>query len=387
MMFTKETTDWLRQHETPFYYYDLDLLRETLSVASGEAANRGFKLHYAVKANFNPLIMKIIAGNGLGADCVSGNETELAVECGFPARDTLFAGVGKSDREIENALRLGIGCFNAESVEEIEVIDAIAERMGKKAAVALRINPNVEAHTIKHITTGTDENKFGIRIAELEKVTALIEESKNLEYRGIHFHIGSQITDLHVYRNLCLRINELWEWLTDRGLEPADINVGGGLGIDYEDPDRFPPFADYFEVFSRHLDSRIQSTISFELGRSLTAACGSLISRVLFVKPGARETFVILDAGMTDLLRPALYHASHRIENLTSEQPARKYSVVGPICETTDTFGKYIELPETRRGDLVAIRSAGAYGEVMAMRYNMRSLPASVFSGEITADS
>lgn len=382
MMFTKETTEWLRQHETPFYYYDLDLLRQALAVASGEAANRGFKLHYAVKANFNPVIMKIIAGYGLGADCVSGNEIELAVECGFSAGETVFAGVGKSDREIETALRLGISCFNAESAEEMEVIDEIAGRMGKKAAVALRINPNVEAHTIKHITTGTDENKFGIRIAELERVTALLEETENLEYRGIHFHIGSQITDLHVYRNLCLRINELWEWLTDRGLEPADINVGGGLGISYEEPDRFPPFADYFEIFSRHLDSRIRSTISFELGRSLTAGCGSLITKVLFVKPGARETFVILDAGMTDLLRPALYHASHRIENLTSELPVRKYTVVGPICETTDTFGKYIELPETRRGDLIAIRSAGAYGEVMAMRYNMRSLPASVFSGE-----
>ncbi len=381
-MFTKETTERLQQLETPYYYYDLDLLRETLAVASGEAANRGFKLHYAVKANFNPVIMKIIAGYGLGADCVSGNEVKLAVECGFPASETLFAGVGKSDREIETALQLGISCFNAESVEEIEVIDEIAGRMGKKAAVALRINPNVEAHTIKHITTGTDENKFGIRIADLERVTALLEETENIEYRGIHFHIGSQITDLHVYRNLCLRINELWEWLFDRGLEPNDINVGGGLGISYEEPDRFPPFADYFEVFSRHLDSRIESTISFELGRSLTAGCGSLISKVLFVKPGARETFVILDAGMTDLLRPALYHASHRIENLTSELPARKYTVVGPICETTDTFGKYIELPETRRGDLIAIRSAGAYGEVMAMRYNMRSLPASVFSGD-----
>ena len=381
-MFTKETIERLQKLETPFYHYDLDILRETLAVASGEAAHRGFRLHYAVKANFNPVIMKIIAGYGLGADCVSGNETKLAVECGFPASETLFAGVGKSDREIETAMQLGIGCFNAESVEEIEVIDEIAGRIGTRADVALRINPNVEAHTIKHITTGTDENKFGIRIAELERVTALIEEMENIKYRGIHFHIGSQITDLHVYRNLCLRINELWEWLTDRGLEPADINVGGGLGISYEDPDRFPSFADYFEVFSRHLDSRIQSTISFELGRSLTAGCGSLISKVLFVKPGARETFVILDAGMTDLLRPALYHASHRIENLSSELPARKYTVVGPICETTDTFGKYIELPETRRGDLMAIRSAGAYGEVMAMRYNMRSLPPSVFSGD-----
>ncbi len=382
-MFTKELTDRLRRNETPFYYYDLDLLRETISVASGEAANRGFKVHYAVKANFNPVIMKIISGYGLGADCVSGNEIEHAISCGFPAAETVFAGVGKSDREIETALRLGIKCFNVESSAELVVINEIAGRMGKQATIALRINPNVEAHTIRNITTGTDENKFGIRIPELEKVTALFTEMENIVFGGMHFHIGSQITDLHVYRNLCSRVNELWEWFTDRGLEPADINVGGGLGISYEEPDRFPPFADYFDVFREHLDSKIRSTISFELGRSLTAGCGSLISRVLFVKPGAVETFLILDAGMTDLLRPALYNAYHRIENLTSKLPVKKYTVAGPICETTDTFGKFIALPETRRGDLVAIRSAGAYGEVMAMRYNMRSLPPSIFSDDI----
>lgn len=382
-MFTKELTDRLGRIETPFYYYDLDLLRETLSVASGEAANRGFKVHYAVKANFNPVIMKIISGYGLGADCVSGNEIEHAISCGFPAAETVFAGVGKSDREIETALRHGIKCFNVESSAELAVINEIAGRMGKKATIALRINPNVEAHTIRNITTGTDENKFGIRIPELEKVTALFPEMENIVFGGMHFHIGSQITDLHVYRNLCSRVNELWDWFTDRGLEPADINVGGGLGISYEEPDRFPPFADYFDIFREHLDSKIRSTISFELGRSLTAGCGSLISKVLFVKPGVGETFLILDAGMTDLLRPALYHAYHRIENLTSDLPVRKYTVAGPICETTDTFGKFIALPETRRGDLMAIRSAGAYGEVMAMRYNMRSLPPSVFSDDI----
>jgi diaminopimelate decarboxylase len=383
MMFTNELTEKLKRHETPFYYYDLDLLRETLSVASGEAANRGFRLHYAVKSNFNPVIMKIIAGYGLGADCVSGNEIEHAVNCGFPAGETVFAGVGKSDREIETALRLGIKCFNVESAAELEVIDEIAGRTGHRAAVALRINPNVEAHTLRHITTGTDENKFGIRIAELENVITLLAGLENVDFRGIHFHIGSQITDLNVYRTLCTRVNEIWQWLTDRDMEPDDINVGGGLGISYEEPDRFPAFADYFEVFRKHLDRNIRSSISFELGRSLTAGCGSLISRVLFVKPGAGETFLILDAGMTELLRPALYHALHRIENLTSVLPARKYTVAGPVCETTDTFGKFISLPETRRGDLIAIRSAGAYGEVMAMRYNMRSLPPSVFSDDI----
>jgi len=382
-MIIKEITEELGKLETPFYFYDLEMLRETLSVASGEAANRGFHVHYAVKANFNPVIMKIIAGYGFGADCVSGNEVEHAIECGFPAGSTVFAGVGKSDNEIETALRLGIGCFNAESAAELEVIDEIAGRLGKKASVALRINPNVEAHTIKHITTGTDENKFGIRIPELEGVRDMLDELQNIHYRGIHFHIGSQITDLHVYRNLCIRINELWQWLTDRDFEPDDINVGGGLGISYDDPDRFPAFAEYFDVFRNNLDSRIRSTISFELGRSLTANCGSLISRVLYVKPGAAETFVILDAGMTDLIRPALYHAIHRIENLTSAGQGRKYTVVGPICETTDTFGKNIALPETHRGDIMAIRSAGAYGEVMASRYNMRSLPRAVFSDDL----
>ena len=383
MMFTTELTEKLKRHETPFYYYDLDLLRETLAVASGEAANRGFKVHYAVKANFNPVIMKIIAGYGFGADCVSGNEIELAVNCGFPADETVFAGVGKSDREIETALKLGIKCFNAESAAELEVINEIAGKTGKRAAVALRINPNVEAHTLKHITTGTDENKFGIRIAELEKVISLLSGLENIDFRGIHFHIGSQITDLHVYRNLCLRVNEIWQWFTDRGMEPEDINLGGGLGISYEEPDRFPSFADYFDIFREHLDRKIRSTISFELGRSLTAGCGALISRVLYVKPGASETFLILDAGMTDLLRPALYHAYHRIENLTSVLAPGKYTVAGPICESTDIFGKFISLPETRRGDLIAIRSAGAYGEVMAMRYNMRSLPPVVFSDDI----
>ncbi|HNT92199.1 MAG: diaminopimelate decarboxylase [Bacteroidales bacterium] len=381
-MFTRETKEKLGIRETPFYYYDLEMLKETLSVASGEAANRGYNVHYAVKANFNPVIMRIIAGYGLGADCVSCNEVEHAIACGFPPHETVFAGVGKSDREIETALKIGIKCFNVESAEELEVIDSIAGRMGKKASVALRINPNVEAHTIRHITTGTDENKFGIRITELDAVLELMKEMENVHYRGIHFHIGSQITDLHVFRNLCTRINELWQWLTDRGFEPEDINVGGGLGVNYDDPDQFPPFADYFDIFKNHLDSNIHSTISFELGRSLTANCGSLITKVLYVKPGASETFVILDAGMTELMRPALYHAYHRIENLTSEGPEKKYTVVGPICESTDTFGKFIALPETRRGDLIAIRSAGAYGEVMASRYNMRSLPESLFSEE-----
>ncbi|MCU0378396.1 MAG: diaminopimelate decarboxylase [Bacteroidales bacterium] len=383
MTFTKEITNRLRNHRTPFYYYDMDILRETLTIASREASSRGFTVHYALKANFNPVIMKTIAEYGFGADCVSGNEIEHALNCGFQPGDTVFAGVGKSDQEIETGLRLGIKCFNCESIAELKVIDEIAARMGKKAPVALRINPNIEAHTIRHITTGTDENKFGIRIPELEEVVTVMSGLHNIVFRGIHFHIGSQITDLNPYRNLCTRVNEIYDWFTDRGLEPEVINVGGGLGINYNEPETLPPFEQYFNVFSTHLDRKIRSSISFELGRSLTASCGSLISSVLFVKEGASETFVILDAGMTELLRPALYHAFHLIENLTSELPVKKYTVAGPVCETTDTFGKFISLPETQRGDIIAIRSAGAYGEAMASRYNLRSLPGSLYSDSI----
>ena len=382
-MFTKETKDKLFSLPTPFYYYDMAVLKKTLGLVRNEASEKGFSVHYAVKANFNPVIMKTIAGYGLGADCVSGNEIEHALDCGFQAGEVVFAGVGKSDNEIERALMAGIKCFNCESIQELEVIDEIAGRMGLRAPVALRINPNIEAHTIREITTGTDENKFGIRIPELDVVAALLKQLKNVDFKGIHFHIGSQVTDMAPYRNLCARVNQIYEWFCDRGLEPENINLGGGLGISYDHPELLPPFREYFGLFREHLDKRIRSSLSFELGRSLTAMCGSLISRVLYIKNGAAETFVILDAGMTDLMRPALYHAYHRIENLTSNLPAKKYTVAGPICETTDTFGKFVELPETSRGDLIAIRSAGAYGESMASRYNLRALPGSVFSDKI----
>ncbi len=382
-MFTKEITDKLLRLPTPFYYYDMAVLHETLKLARKEADDKGFTVHYAVKANFNPVIMKTIAGYGFGADCVSGNEIEHAIACGFKSEEVVFAGVGKSDDEIATALRAEIKCFNCESTEELKVIDEIAGKMGHRARVALRINPNIEAHTIRHITTGTEETKFGIRITELDEVADLLRQLKNIDFKGIHFHIGSQVTDMGPYRNLCTRVNQIYEWFCDRGMEPENINLGGGLGISYKEPDRLPSFSEYFSIFRDHLDKKIRSTISFELGRSLTAVCGSLISRVLYVKNGAVETFLILDAGMTDLMRPALYQAYHKIENLTSGLPAKKYTVAGPICESSDIFGKFVELPETVRGDLIAIRSAGAYGEAMASRYNLRSLPAAVFSDRI----
>lgn len=369
---------------TPCYYYDLGLLRETLRRVSTEACRHGFHVHYAVKANANPVLLRLISSYGLGADCVSGNEISRAVECGFPPRKIVYAGVGKSDPEIESALQNDLFCFNCESLPEIEVIHGIASRLGKKARIALRINPNVDAHTHHYITTGIEKNKFGIYMDDLEHVLEALPALDAIELIGLHFHIGSQITDMSVFQELCIRANEIQQQLQKRGYSLPHINFGGGLGIDYEHPkqNRIPDFRTYFDTFAHCFEPAPLQQIHFELGRSIVAQCGTLIAKVLYVKEGKHRKFAILDAGMNDLMRPALYQAFHRMENLSSTLPAEKYDVVGPICESADCFGKDISLNATRRGDLIAIRSCGAYGEVMASRYNLRDLPAAVYSEE-----
>jgi diaminopimelate decarboxylase len=382
-MATSITIEKLRELETPFYYYDLDVLVSTLEVIKKESDNSGYKIHYAVKANFNPRIMKLISSYGFGADCVSFNEIERAIETGFKSSDIVFAGVGKTDKDIEAALQNEIFCFNCESLPEIQVINFIAEKLNKTATIALRINPYIEAHTHKYITTGIEESKFGINTWELDEVLRQISSMGNIRLSGIHFHIGSQITRMSVFKSLCSRINELQEWFAIRNVKLEIINVGGGLGIDYENPDKRPRFEEYFSMLNEFIDLRPGQKIHIEPGRSIVGQCGTLISKVLFIKNGSNTQFAIIDAGMTDLIRPALYQAHHKIENLTSEGRIYRYDVVGPVCESADTFGKYIELPETRRGDLIAIRSAGAYGEAMASRYNLRDLPKSVFSDDI----
>ena len=372
-----------RKLDTPFYYYDLDLLRQTLRTVRDASSYPGFRVHYAVKANANPEILRIISDCGLGADTVSGGEIRRALECGFPARSIVYAGVGKSPAELREALRDGIGCINVESAEELAMIDVIAGELGVVAPVALRINPDIDAHTHHYITTGLEENKFGIDRRRLDEVMERLFASPRLQFRGFHFHIGSQITTLEPFRLLCERINDLQDIYEDRyGVIPT-INVGGGLGIDYDDPAAHPvpDFDDYFRVFHDHLRVRPGQEIHFELGRSIVGQCGSLISRVLYVKQGVNKKFVILDAGFTDLIRPALYGAHHLIENLTSTSTETdRYDVVGPICESTDTFGLEERLPLTRAGDLIAIRSAGAYGQIMASQYNLRPLPPAVYS-------
>ena len=382
-MIDKKYIEKFGKIDTPFYFYEVDVLKSTLGKVKDEASKSGYEVHYALKANPNPGILKIIASYGLGADCVSWNEIDAALKAGFPASAIVFAGVGKSDIEIENALKAEILCFNCESIPEMEVIDELAKKQKKAARIALRINPYIDAHTHKYITTAVEESKFGINIENLGEVVSKLEALKNLRLIGIHFHVGSQITRMSVFKSLCARINELQDWFASRNLNLEIINVGGGLGIDYENPERNPEFTEYFSLLKEFITLRPGQKLHLEPGRSLVGQCGSLITRVLYIKRGSNTTFAIVDAGMTDLIRPALYQAKHKIENISSHGKMQKYDVVGPICESSDTFGKQIGLPESKRGDFFAIRSAGAYGEAMASRYNLRNLPGSVFSDEL----
>ena len=382
MMISKESFSDIT---TPFYYYDTQLLQDTLDTIKKETAKHPrWSVHYAVKANANSIVLEIIARNGLGADCVSGGEIKAALKAGFPAESIVFAGVGKSDWEIRLGIEAGIFCFNVESLAELEVIEEIASEYGKVVSVELRINPNVGAHTHANITTGLAENKFGIAMESMTDVIRKAKKMSHVKVIGLHFHIGSQILVMDDFKALCNRINNLQESLEKEGITFGNINVGGGLGISYDNPDAepIPDFQSYFGTYEENLKLRESQTLHFELGRAVVGQCGSLVSRVLYVKQGSHKQFAILDAGMTDLIRPALYQAVHQIENLSSKEAYETYDVVGPICESSDVFAKNIELNKCHRGDLIAIRSAGAYGEVMSSTYNCRPLPKAYFSEE-----
>jgi diaminopimelate decarboxylase len=367
-----------QQAETPFYYYDTDVLRQTLRAINQETDRyENYLVHYAIKANANPKVLNIICQSGLGADCVSGGEIRAALDAGFPASKIVFAGVGKSDWEINLGLDNDIFCFNVESIPELEVINELAEKKGKVANVCFRINPDVGAHTHSNITTGLAENKFGIAMRDMEMVIEEASKMNNIKFIGLHFHIGSQILDMGDFVSLCNRINDLQDQLERHHIRVENINVGGGLGVSYTHPNRLPipDFKSYFKTYAQHLRMRNGQRLHFELGRAVVAQCGSLITKTLYIKQGAVKQFAIVDAGMTDLIRPALYQAYHKIENISSEEPDETYDVVGPICESSDVFGKAVDLNKCHRGDLIAIRSAGAYGEIMASQYNCRKLP------------
>lgn len=385
MLKGKFPIDKFNSLQTPFYYYDMALLQETLDVVKSESGKYGYHVHYAIKANANPQILSLIAKNGLGADCVSGGEVQAALDAGFPADKIVFAGVGKADWEINLGLDNNIFCFNVESLAELRVINELAQAKNKVASVALRINPEVDAHTHAKITTGMKENKFGINLSLLGGVIDELQKMSNVKLIGIHSHIGSQITDMSAFRNLAIRINEIQEELEQKGIFVENLNFGGGLGIDYYHPNHLsiPAFDNYFAVFNKLLKLRPGQQVHFEPGRSIVAQCGTLISRVLYVKEGEVKKFAILDAGFTELIRPAMYDSFHRMENISSDDATDIYDVVGPICESSDVFGKDVELNSVKRGDFIALRSAGAYGEVMASQYNCRKLPKAYFSDKL----
>lgn len=388
-MIDTQTARQLEAIKTPFWYYDIPLLEKTIRKVSSLASRHNISVHYAIKANSDERILKMISSYGLGADCVSGNEVLKSIECGFPAKKIVFAGVGKTDKEIYDCLMSGIFAFNCESIPEIKVINQIAGKIGVKADILARINPNIDAHTHKYVTTGLHENKFGISEHEFDRLIEIARSCTNIRINGLHFHIGSQITQVsNVFKLECQRANEIVQWFEEKGLHIDHIDLGGGLGIDYETPDENPiaDFETWMGVIDENIIRRHGQTVHIEPGRSIVAQCGSLISRVLFVKSGETKTFLILDAGMNDLIRPALYGAYHQIDNISAmmrQEEEQLYDVVGPVCESSDVWGAGRFLPRSLRGDILAIRSAGAYGEVMSSRYNLKDLAPVVYSDRL----
>ncbi len=382
----------LNKNPTPFYFYDLDLLRATIKELKSEAQKYQFKVHYALKANTDDRVLDIVSNEGLGADCVSGNEVKKALEHNFRAGDVFYAGVGKTDTEILTGIKAGIGCFNCESLQEITVINEIATKINKTARIALRINPHVDSKSHSYITTGIEENKFGIQLWELDEVLSVVRTLKNIKLTGLHFHIGSQITNMDIFKELCIKVNKINERVAGEGFELSLLNLGGGFGIDYEDPaeNPVPDFKSFFGTFNKYLKVRTGQNVYFELGRSVVAQMGTLIAKVLYIKKGRSKNFAVVDAGMTELIRPALYNSVHKIENLSingqEENPSEIYStydIVGPVCETTDFLGKGVSLPVTYRGDLLAVYSVGAYGQSMASNYNLREKAGVVYSDDL----
>jgi diaminopimelate decarboxylase len=389
-MYSIDTIQKLQQIKTPFWLYDISLLEKTLQKVKSLSEKHNISVHYAIKANAEERILRLISSYGLGADYVSGNEVIKSAECGFSPDKIVYAGVGKTDKEIYDSMKLGIFAFNCESIPEIKVINELAGRMGINASILARINPNIDAHTHKYVTTGLHENKFGISEHEFERLIEISKECKNVTINGLHFHIGSQITDVaNVFKTECERVNEIVAWFESRGLKVDHIDLGGGLGIDYETPDDNPiaDFDTWIQIIADNIVRRPDQKVHIEPGRSIVAQCGSLISRVLFVKSGETKTFLILDAGMNDLIRPALYGAFHKIDNISAmgreDQTEQLYDVVGPVCESSDVWGAGRFLPRSQRGDVLALRSTGAYGQVMSSRYNLRDLAQAVYLDEL----
>lgn len=385
-MLSRQVAAKLAEKETPFYFYDIDLLRQTLDSVVWAASKYNFKIHYAIKANYDPRILQIIKEYGLGIDCASGNEVRCAIEAGFDPQSIVYAGVGKKDKELRYAIEQGIFAINCESLQEIEVLNDIAAEMGKVVNIGLRVNPDIDPKTNHCIDTGQADSKFGISYEKVLEQAEWIQSLSNVCVKGMHLHIGSQIRELHVFQYLCDKVNVITDNLVKKGFNLDFVDVGGGLGINYDMPENepVPNFASVFAIINGNLKVGGRE-IHFEFGRSIVGECGELITKVLYRKDTATgRRLVIVDASMTELIRPMLYGAYHDIENLTStETKHEKYSVVGTACESTDVFNESLTLPKTVRGDILSIKSAGAYGMSMASRYNQHDLPGAVYSDEL----
>ena len=324
-MLSRQIAQKLRGYETPFYLYDTALLRQTLESVVYESKKYGYKVHYAIKANYDDHLLAIIREYGLGIDCASGNELRKAIEAGFDPKGIVYAGVGKRDKELRYAIEQDILAINCESIEELELVDALAGEAGRVADVALRINPDIDPKTNHCIDTGQADSKFGISYEEVLEHAKEIRALKYINIIGLHLHIGSQIRELHVFENMCNKVNVIVENLEKLGCSFRFVDVGGGLGVNYDVPENepIPNFASLFSIVHNHL-SVGDREVHFEFGRSIVAECGELITKVLFNKPTATgRKLVIVDASMTELIRPALYGSYHNIENITSEDEAR----------------------------------------------------------------
>jgi diaminopimelate decarboxylase len=370
---------------TPFYCYSRATLERHYKVFSA-ALPEGALVAFSVKANGNLAVLKTLALLGAGADVVSGGELAKALAAGIPAERIVFSGVGKTVEEMHQALTAGIYQFNVESEPELLALDEVARELNRRAPITLRINPDVDAKTHAKITTGTAETKFGIPFAHARAAYARAAALKNIEIVGIDVHIGSQLTDLEPFAAAFEKVADLTRTLRADGHSITRLDLGGGLGVPYENNNMPPPDPTAYGKVVARVTEGLGCRLIFEPGRLIAANAGVLVSKVLYVKQGDAKTFLILDAGMNDLLRPALYDAHHEIVAVAEPEAGAArvaYDVVGPVCETSDLFAAARQLPELKSGDLVAILSAGAYGATMASSYNARPpAPEVLVSGE-----
>lgn len=362
---------------TPFYCYSSATLARHYRVFA-DAFPKGTLIAYSVKANGNLGVLRTLAELGAGADVVSGGELKKALKAGIPANRIVFSGVGKTRAEMTLGLDAGIHQFNVESEPELVALNGVAKDLGKRAPITIRINPDVDAKTHAKITTGTSENKFGIPWSRARAAYTLAASLPSLEIVGVDMHIGSQITELSPFEAAFARVADLVKTLRADGHSIRRIDLGGGLGVPYAPTDPAPPAPELYGAAVSRAVADLGCDLILEPGRLIAANAGVLVSRVTYVKQGEAKKFLILDAGMNDLIRPAMYDAHHEIVSVREAPNSAVYDVVGPVCESSDLFGANRRLPELKEGDLVALLTAGAYGAVMASAYNARPPAAEV---------